>query len=151
MSFGKYGAKPRSMNNPVYWVNRHLQDKRQKVASAVATEKFNEKWHRLEKIRNNLHEHFITPLNGINVSAAEANAFHGLLVESNDRRKFIQESINSCSVTELSKYATSIKKLALLAFKLCKKYQIYSDIDNVIYKASDKAIFLNGEIIYFLG
>lgn len=151
MSFGKFGARPRGMNNPVYWVSKHLQDQRRIAANVASTERFNEKWHRLNKIRDHLHEQFILPLDGKKVSEAEADSFHLLLCETNDRRKFVQENIETCSFSELSKYATGIKKLALLAFKLCRKYEIYNDIEDFSYNASEKVILLNGDVIYFVG
>ena len=35
MSFGKYGSRPRSVNNPLYWVNRYRQDSRKQTQSSV--------------------------------------------------------------------------------------------------------------------
>lgn len=151
MSFGKFGAKPRGMSNPVYWVNKHLQQKRRDSATRAATERFNERWHRLDSILRNLIESFVEPLIGHNLSKATATRLESSLDELTTRRTVIHDNINSCAASELSKYATCLKKTSLLVIQLCVELEVNPDIDTVTYNSNEKAIFINGKSLYHLG
>lgn len=151
MSFGKFGARPRGMSNPIYWVGRHLQDQRRQAARARSVDKFNEKWSRLNEIYDHLANNFIEPLNGRSVSESISDKLVSLLDTVKYLRKDIAENIDDCQMSDLSKYATSLKKLALFSFKLCKDLNVYDDINDASYDAIEKSVFLNGKRIYFLG
>ena len=63
----------------------------------------------------------------------------------------ISEDIDIATNAHLSKYATRIKSVALMAIKLCRKYEVYNDVDSVSYDAKRKMILLNEDDLYFLG
>jgi hypothetical protein len=71
--------------------------------------------------------------------------------EMEQLRNANNKDVNGCRQNHLSRYATTIKKLALEAISLCKKYGVYDDIEKFDYDASKKAITLNGHDIYHLG
>ncbi len=151
MSFGKFGSRPRGMSNPIYWVNRHLQDQRRQEAKINSVNKFNEKWQRLNAIFDNLRENFIVPLNGLSVTTLENQRLYSCLESAINMKSEISNRINDSSIGDLSKYATSLKRLILISFSLCKKLSIYSDIKSIEYDSKSKTILLNGEVIYYLG
>lgn len=151
MSFGKFGARPRSMSNPTYWVSRHLQDQRKVAVANVSTAKFNERWHRLNTILGLIGEDFVKPLNGKTVSVKESNRINVCWTDATKSKESIAGNVNTCSATELSKYATSIKKLAMISFELCRKCSVYDDIVDFGYDTSSKTFMLNGVSKYFLG
>ena len=151
MSFGKFGARPRSMRNPVYWVSSHLQTERRRHASERAVDRFNKRWHRLNDIYQNLAEHFVVPLSGHPMSKRECDLLQTCVDAATERKKFIADNLNECSLGELSKYATALKRLTLVSFGLCKKLGIYGDIETMHYDATSKSMMLNSGRIYFLG
>lgn len=151
MSFGKFGARPRSMNNPTYWVSRHMQDQRRLTAKINANNKFNEKWQRLNSIFDSLQEHFLSKLNGLNATKLENDSLVNSFNSAKEIKDEISMNINNCGMAELSKYATCIKRLSLITFKLCKRLSIYDDINEVSYDAAAKSIILNGKVIYYMG
>ena len=63
----------------------------------------------------------------------------------------ISDSIDIANNGHLSKYATRVKNVALMAIKLCMKYQVYDDIDSASYDAGRKMIILNEQDFFFLG
>lgn len=149
MGFGKFGAKPRAISNPLYWINLHRQD--QKKVSAV--DRFNERWNRLNFNYDKIHEHFISPLVD-KVSQAKEKDVEKLikLFENTNKVKAdIISDIHTCRTSELSKYATCIKNLALCAIPLAAEIGIYKGIHQVEYDSKLKSILVNGEEFYFLG
>lgn len=151
MSFGKFGARPRGMGNPTYWVSSYLQDQRRQAARRRTLNRFDEKWGRLNSIYENLRDNFLSPLNGREASQADQDKIATIFYATKEMRESISDRINDCGMADLSKYATSLKKLAIAALLLCKKLSVYDDIDSVSYNSASKSIYLNGESIYFLG
>lgn len=151
MSFGKFGARPRGMTNPTYWVSRHLQDQRRQAAKINSDNKFNEKWQRLNSIFDNLQENFISKLNGLQATKSENEKLHINFQSAKNLRSEISMNINSIGMAELSKYATSLKKLSLITFSLCKRLSVYDDIEEITYDSDSKTLKLNGQTVYYFG
>lgn len=151
MGFGKFGARPRSVSNPLYWVGRYRQDERIRIKREASVTKFNEKWNRLNSIKTFIAEDFIQKLNGHDVTERENIKLNELWSSVLENQLYIAENINTCSSSDLSKYATSLKQLALHAIKLCKKLNLCDDIITCEYIAADKSIFINGNLLYDLG
>lgn len=151
MSFGKFGSRPRGVNNPIYWVTRFRQEEIRRDRQQTSIDKFNEKWHRLIDVHESIIKHFLKPLKDQLIDEQIADK---LIAYANDAvvlRESIKSNINTCYASELSKYATALKKLALLAVKVCTKLQLYDDTENVTYNAPSKSILLNESVLFFLG
>ena len=99
----------------------HLESNRRVTSKNNAIERFNERWRRLQNIHDDVMSQFIVPLQDYEISQKDFD----LLCNANDQareiRSFISANINTCRVTELSKYATQIKKMALIAMEACKE------------------------------
>jgi hypothetical protein len=150
MSFGNFGAKPRSMKNPVYWVSRFRQEDARRHQQDAKLKKFNEKWHHLNKVKDHLAANFIAPMNGCEVSEAKNRKLLACWDDVVNCQSAIAANINNCSMTDLSKYATALKRLSLHALAMCKMLNIYNDIEECHYNADEKSIFLNGSVLYDL-
>lgn len=167
MSFGKFGSRPRGVNNPIYWVNRYRQDERsrgsqtpkdekRRVGQQLAVDQFNERWRRLIDTHKIIINICIEPLNGRYVKESIALDLATFTKKAVELRELINTNlaIDDAYVlmaSELTKYATCIKEIALLASKVCTELQIYDDIKNARYDASSKTILLNGSLAYFIG
>jgi hypothetical protein len=151
MGFGRFGAHPRGMNNGIYWVGRHLQSERQIQAKNSTVERFNEKWHRLQEVYNKVLEHFVRPLQDQEITRQEFESLDSANEAARELRAHISSNINDCKVTDLSKYATQIKKLALTSMQICVDKGVYTDIEQFSYSPVDKSVMLNGEPFYYLG
>ncbi|MGA8146668.1 MAG: hypothetical protein WB870_03720 [Gallionellaceae bacterium] len=167
MGFGKFGSKPRKVNNPLYWVNRYRQDERTRgrqhrqsvhptVHQQLVIDQFNEKWHRLIDIHERVIAMLIEPLNGRYIKESIAIKLIAYTKEAAELRKLINARVGipdeyKLMKNELAKYATVIKMIALLASKVCTKLEIYHDIENAKYDASSKSILLNESIVFFMG
>lgn len=151
MSFGKFGAHPRSMSNGLYWVSKHLESNRHLAAKNNAVEKFNERWFRLQKIHDDVMNQFIVPLQDFEISQKDFDQLNQANERARELRSSINANINSCSVSELSKYATQIKKMALIAMESCRVNDLYNNLTDISYSKESKGITVSGEIFYFLG
>lgn len=151
MGFGKFGAHPRSMSNGLYWVSKHLESNRHLAAKNNAVEKFNERWFRLQKIHDDVMTQFIVPLQDFEISQKDFDQLNQANETARELRAGINANINSCSVSELSKYATQIKKMALIAMESCRVNDLYNNLRGICYSKDSKAIIVSGEIFYFLG
>jgi hypothetical protein len=151
MSFGKFGAHPRSMSNGLYWVSRHLDSNRHLAAKNHAVEKFNDRWFRLQNIHDDVMNQFIIPLQEFEISQKDFDQLSKANDLARDLRASINANINTCSVSELSKYATQIKKIALIAMEACRANDVYNNITDVSYSKESRGITVSGQIFYFLG
>lgn len=151
MGFGKFGAHPRSMSNGLYWVSKHLESNRQLAAKNNAVEKFNDRWFRLQKIHDDVMTQFLVPLQDFEISQKEFDQLNQANELARELRASINANINSCSVSELSKYATQIKKMALIAMESCRVNDLYNNLTDISYSTESKGITVSGEIFYFLG
>ena len=61
---------------------------------------------------------------------------------------YINKNIRYANQNDLSRYATAIKKVAMKAIKLCKKYGACKNIQSVEYVAVEKTIYVNGKKRY---
>ena len=150
MGFGKFGAHPRSMRNGLYWVSKHLESNRHLAAKNNAVEKFNDRWFRLQKIHDDVMNQFVIPLQDFEISQKDFDQ----LCKANDLARYlrvnINANINTCSVSELSKYATQIKKMALIAMDACRVNDVYNNLNEVSYSKESGGITVSGQIFYFL-
>ena len=150
MGYGKFGAHPRSMSNGLYWVSKHLESNRHLAAKNYAVEKFNDRWFRLQKIHDDVMNQFVIPLQDFEISQKDFDQ----LCKANDLARYlrvnINANINTCSVSELSKYATQIKKMALIAMDACRVNDVYNNLNEVSYSKESGGITVSGQIFYFL-
>jgi hypothetical protein len=151
MSYGKFGAKPRGMKNPVYWVGQHLQQQRRINLRANSVERFNEKWHRLEGVELRVREFFLDPLSSYEADIKKVQKLKDSIAGMDMIHSHIVNNINTCSFSELSKYATSIKTFSMLVIKLCADLGVYTDLRSVKYDAGRKVIMIDGDDYYFIG
>jgi hypothetical protein len=73
-----------------------------------------------------------------------------LTKNANYRGEFLMDHVGEANDRHLNDYAIAIKRLAIVAMKLCQKYSVYSDIYSVTYDARRKMIMLNGKDQYCL-
>ena len=147
------GAGAKRIRNPVYWARMDLQHGRYRRQSNAAVQRFNERWQRLQKIQNMVADDYVNGLVSVQESLTQKE--YDKLVErirdSQEWADVIEKGIDVAVNADLSKYATSVKNVALMAIKLCIKYNVYDDIDSVSYDAGRKMIILNGEDFFLLG
>ena len=138
------------MKKGAYWVKTHLRNERRRTQSYAAVEKFNERLNRIRSIQNDISDKFVDKV----ISELNDQDLDRLMLAINDMQfwnNYIDENVDIANNSDLSMYATRVKKTGILAIKLCKKYGKYSDIDSVDYLAKEKEIQLNGKSIYYLG
>lgn len=150
MGFGKFGAHPRSMSNGLYWVSKHLESNRHLATKNNAVEKFNDRWFRLQKIHDDVMNQFVIPLQDFEISQKDFDQLCKANDLARDLRVNINANINTCSVSELSKYATQIKKMALIAMDACRVNDVYNNLNEVSYSKESGGIAVSGQIFYFL-
>jgi hypothetical protein len=85
------------------------------------------------------------------ISQRDAERINRYLVAMTERGDEILNNPNDTTDSDVSRYAKSIKMAALVAISLCKKYEIYSNIQSVRYDPSSKMIVLNNQDHYALG
>jgi hypothetical protein len=149
MSFGKFGAKPRAIKNPLYWVNMSRLDDRKRLS----VERFNEKWHRLNDVHAHIIKYYFRPLAKDEI-LVDKDDIERLIAYSNiaaESRDWIKENINNVPFSELSKYSTILKKTSLLAIKICSRSGIYKNIKSFSYDSSSKSIIMDKSVLYYLG
>ncbi|MDX8397320.1 MAG: hypothetical protein R8K49_03265 [Mariprofundaceae bacterium] len=112
--------------------------------------KFNERWERLGHIQADLTEKFINEVLG-QLSSEEHDEFMPHIEEILGWQKKIHDNFSEVSSKHLSAYAQHLKNTAMLAIKLCKKYEIYNDINSVNYTDNSQILSLNNEEFYFFG
>lgn len=167
MSFGKFGSRPRGVNNPIYWVNRYRQDERsrgrqppkdskRRVGQQLAVDQFNERWHRLIDIHKKIITFCIEPLNGRYVKESIALELIDYTKKAVELRELINTQLAIVDAyvlmeSQLTKYATCIKEIALLASEVCVELEIYDDLKSAKYDASSKTILLNESLACFIG
>ena len=141
------------IRNPGYWVRVDLRSGQRRRQSYESIQKFNERWARLQRIQDLVSDNFVDELASINDSLTKKE--NDTLVERLEEMRAwveaISEDIDIATNAHLSKYATRIKSVALMAIKLCRKYEVYNDVDSVSYDAKRKMILLNEDDLYFLG
>jgi len=126
---------------------------KQAERDAARLGRFNERWQRLTKTHASIIDDFVTPLDSVidRMTALE----HARLVDCTsamwDWYHTINNSVNDARPNHLSHYATSIKKTAMKALSLCKKYDVRDDIASHAYDAARKMIVLNGQDRFYLG
>lgn len=138
------------MKRGAYWVKTHLRIERRRMQSYVATERFNERLNRIRDIQNDISEQFVDEVID-DLNSSDLKKLMAVIDDMQSWKNDINENIDIAKNSDLSKYATRVKKTGVLAIKLCKKYAKYSDIDSVEYIAKEKEIHLNGKCIYYLG
>ena len=150
MGFGRFGAHPRSMSNGLYWVSKHLESNRHLANKNNAVEKFNDRWFRLQKIHDDVMNQFVIPLQDFEISQKDFDQLCKANDLARDLRVNINANINTCSVSELSKYATQIKNMALIAMDACRVNDVYNNLNEVSYSKESGGIAVSGQIFYFL-
>ena len=115
--------------------------------------KFNERWKRLTTIHEYLLNDFVRPLDSASerLTVSEYSKFVEYLEEVSSWNNAISSSIDDANQNHLTRYSTSIRKLAMKAIRLCQKYDVYGDIEAIEYVAKQKTIVFNGEALYYIG
>ena len=141
------GAGAKAINNPVYWSRMHLQNERYRAMSRNAVERFNERWHRLIKIQNEIAEDYSDAV--INrMNERDTDKLLDLINEMQFWNKEIDENIDIANNSHLSKYATRIKNFSLHAIKMCIKYNVFSNVEFVTFDAKKKILSIDDEVFY---
>lgn len=111
---------------------------------------FNWRWEHLNEIRERVIDDFVIPLEPFIdcMTSNEHIKLNEYIQEMNDWYEEINRHINDATQNNLSRYATTIKKVAMKSIKLCKKYNVYTDIYSIEYVANEKALYLNEEKHY---
>ena len=130
-----------------YWTFGWLQAEQQ-IARSNA---FNERWDQLTKIRKLIYNDFVTPALTNPLTPNEHAKLCQYGTEMAEWQTLINNDIETANQHDLNKFATSIKKTALKAIKLCIKYKNYDNITSVNYNAQTKMIQINGKDYYYLG
>lgn len=151
MGFGKFGAHPRSMSNGLYWVSKHLASNRHLAAKNNAVEKFNDRWFRLQKIHDDVMNQFVIPLQAFEISKKDFEQLSKANDLARELRASIYANVNTGSVSELSKFATQIKKMALISMEACRVNDVYNNLNEVSYSKELGGIAVAGQVFYFLG
>jgi len=127
-------------------VRAHRYEQRQKAR----INRFNSRWHKLRSIHNSVIEDFVHPLEPV-LKERSVNEYIKLseyIRDMTDWHDEINSHINDATQNNLSRYATAIKKVAIKSMKLCKKYEVYSDIESIEYIAKEKTLYMNGRKHY---
>jgi len=125
------------------WIEPERQIKRAHV--------FNERWEQLTKIRELIYNDFVVPALSNPLTPTENAKLCEYGTEMAEWQALINSDIETANQHDLNKFATSIKKTALKAIKLCIKYKNYDNITSVNYDAQKKTIQINGKDYYYLG
>ena len=135
------------VRNPVYWARMDLRNGQRRRQSYNSIQKFNERWARLQRIQNLVSNDFVDELLSENDSLTEKeyDTLIGRIEEMRAWVEAISDGIDIATNAHLSKYATHIKNVALMAIKLCRKYEQ----DAVVYlgpeaKGDAVLLFKNG-------
>ena len=157
------GAGAKSIGNPIYWSRRYLQDQIYQNKRKLAVERFNEKWSRLCNIREILILHYDSYIEDgrINISVEDTDASIKKAVEAvqkisnvrnqlDDLHSFINQNISDATNSDLSKYATLIKKYAIMTVSFLIQYE-RSEYKIIQYDSKNKIILIDGEEYFYLG
>ena len=147
------GAGAKRIGNPVYWARMDLQHSRYRQQSFAAVQRFNERLQRLRKIQNMVSDDYVDGLvsGQDSLTMKEDDNLADRIEDMQSWATAISENVDIANNGHLSKYATRVKTVAMTAIKLCMKYEVYDDIDSVMYQAKRKMILLNGEDFFFFG
>jgi len=142
-----------SLNSLIMMAVRASNRRERAIRSQLKVDQFNEKWKRLNQIRGLVLEHFVHPLDGyIDVMTEKENEKRIENLKQMDTwMQIISSDINNVPFSELSKYATRIKRSALHATKLCQKYKAMDDISSVEYVSYRKMIVINEQDFFYFG
>jgi len=111
---------------------------------------FNTRWLRLNGIVPKVMDNFVMPLVEGQLTSNEWQKLQHDLTEMYGWHVNINDKINCATNTDLSRYATCIKRVALRSIKLCGKYKI-CNVESVEFASYSKTIVVNGEALYCLG
>jgi hypothetical protein len=123
-------------------------DARQLDRANASVAVFNARWQKLNGIRGDVTERFVKPLVHRTLSAGDGQRLNLDLQEVDGWANAIANNINAAKAAHLSRYATCLKRLALRSIKLCKKYNVYSNITSVTFLTYNKMLVLNGQNLY---
>ena len=130
-----------------FWTFGWIEAERQ-IARAHA---FNERWEQLIKIRELIYDDFVVPALSNPLTPTENAKLCEYGTDMAEWQALINNDIETANQHDLNKFATSIKKTALKAIKLCIKYKNYDNLTSVNYNAQTKTIQINGKDYYYLG
>ena len=137
------GAGAKRIGNPVYWSRMIIQNDRYRRKSENAVALWNERhkalWNyyniiwddELEKVRDFFNDEELEKFGDLN------HAFKTMDQEISDNPHLDN--------SQLSKLKTRLKNLILFILKKCAKYEVYTDLDTVIYDTKIKAFIINND------
>lgn len=119
----------------------------------IAVERFNKRWKRLNNILRKTSNEYGNPLESVfdQMTERERDNYLAFVDEVLYMGDEIKSNINIAKNSDISKYATAIKRFSMKAIKLCKKYGIHSNIVSVEYNAKEKTLKINGKDVYYFG
>lgn len=129
--------------------------------------RFNERWHRLAAIHEEVTEALLVPMDSICLPQRESERILRHATDMGEWRAAIGSNINDANGNHLRRYATAIKTFILKAVRLCQKHRLHATVDVSVndnetvsvpvadsefaYDAQRKMITANGNDLYFLG
>jgi hypothetical protein len=142
MGFNLRGGRPKSMNQGIYWVQRHRDDQRRIANSERAAHKnaekissFNEKWRR---INNNYQSYMKTKASQtILTTPAKLRFLQNKVEAAAELKEMINDNIESVSMKDLSKLSTIYRDIMKKMAEACG--------DQVCYKSELKLLTINGK------
>jgi len=118
--------------------------------SNAAIERFNERWERLGNIQVDISEKFINNLLS-KLNGKDHDELMPHIEEVLTWQKTINDNLENAKDKHLSEYAKHLKNTAMLAIRLCKRHEIYNDIESFKYIEQKHMLKLNGDDFYFFG
>ncbi len=119
----------------------------------VEKKQLNERWNRLNDILIKMSDEFGPQLRSVfnQLTKGERKKYLALRDEVLSLKIKIGSNINFAKKSDISIYATVIRRLSMKIINLCKKYGVASDVVSVEYDSKIKMIKINGEDRYYIG
>lgn len=130
-----------------------IQGAQQVARESEHVERFNQRRARVGSVHALAIQDFAIPLlQGASdrMTPKEHQKIGELTNNANYQGEFLMDHVGEANERHLNDYAIAIKRLAIVAMKLCQKYRVFSDICSVTYDARRKMIILNGNDHYCL-
>lgn len=130
-----------------------IQGAQQFARESAHVERFNQRRAQLGNVHALATQDFGIPLlQGASdrMTPKELQKIEELANNANYQGQFLMDHVGEANERHLNDYAIAIKRLVIVAMKLCQKYNVYSDIYSVTYDGKRKMIMLNGKDQYCL-
>ena len=109
MPFNLRGGRPKSMGQGIYWIQRHLADKRRRSTSRSSAERFNERFFRIDREFHRIYD-VLAEENG-KVTVVSGSKLDTALDEYSSLLAYINSDPCAATQGDLSKLATRAKRI----------------------------------------